>query len=172
MNIEDALRALAAEDAAKEAAPHVEARLVAVYRRRRRALSWALTAAAAVVVLLTAVEVRRTSRSAGDLAVAPPAGRLAADQEVRRTMPAAKSVTPPSLARPQPVEVSTEFFPLLEIAPPFERGELVRVTVPASAMRRVGIPVREEHLLDPVQADILFGQEGLARAIRFVRLEQ
>ena len=71
-----------------------------------------------------------------------------------------------------PLEVATEFYPLLEIAPPFERGELVRVTVPASAMRGVGIPVREERLLDPVQADILYGQEGLARAIRFVRLEQ
>jgi hypothetical protein len=78
-------------------------------------------------------------------------------------------------ARPvkrQPREVVTQFFPLLDVAPPFERGELLRVTVPASTMRTVGLPVNEDHLTDRVYADVLVGQEGLARAIRFVSYEQ
>ena len=72
----------------------------------------------------------------------------------------------------QPREVVTQFFPLLDVAPPFERGELLRVTVPASTMRSVGLPVNEDHLTDRVYADVLVGQEGLARAIRFVSYEQ
>ena len=69
-------------------------------------------------------------------------------------------------------ETVTQFFPLLDVAPPFERGELLRVMVPASTMRRVGLPVNENRLADPVYADVLVGQEGLARAIRFVSYEQ
>ncbi len=68
-------------------------------------------------------------------------------------------------------ETVTQFFPLLDVAPPFERGELLRVMVPASTMRRVGLPVNENRLADPVYADVLVGQEGLARAIRFVSYE-
>ena len=65
-----------------------------------------------------------------------------------------------------------QFFPLLDVAPPFESGEMLRVTVPASTMREVGLPVNEDHLTDRVYADVLVGQEGLARAIRFVSYEQ
>jgi len=71
-------------------------------------------------------------------------------------------------AAPQTHEVYTDFYPLIDLAPPLERGELVRVTVPASAMRQVGMLVMASHLDDPVEADVLIGQDGLARAIRFV----
>jgi hypothetical protein len=67
--------------------------------------------------------------------------------------------------RPESV---TPFYSLMDVQPPFERGELLRVVVPASTMRTVGLRVDERDLKDPVQADILVGQEGLARAIRFV----
>nr|AUN37690.1 hypothetical protein [uncultured bacterium] len=83
---------------------------------------------------------------------------------VQREKPVRK-VSP--IKRP-PREIVTEFFPLLDVAPPFERGELLRVTVPASTMRKVGLPVNEDRLGDRVYADVLVGQEGLARAIRFV----
>jgi RNA polymerase sigma-70 factor, ECF subfamily len=72
---------------------------------------------------------------------------------------------------PRPREVVTEFFPLLDFAPEFGRGELVRVRVPAETMLSVGLPVREDRLADPVEADLLIGEEGLARAIRFVRVQ-
>jgi hypothetical protein len=77
---------------------------------------------------------------------------------------------PPVL--PQPSEVVTDFFPLMDPAPPFQRGRILRVEVPASAMKMVGLPVHEEHLNDPVEADVLVGEEGLPRAIRFVKLER
>ena len=66
----------------------------------------------------------------------------------------------------------TEFFPLIDVAPEFGRGELVRVRVPAGTMLSVGLPVREDRLADPVDADLLIGEEGLARAIRFVRVQK
>ena len=78
---------------------------------------------------------------------------------------------PPKVApapEAQAAETVTDFFPLLDPAPPFERGEILRVNVPASVMRTVGLPVREERMSDRVQADILVGEEGLPRAIRFV----
>jgi hypothetical protein len=40
--------------------------------------------------------------------------------------------------------------------------------VHVSTMRAVGLPVREDRLNDSVQADILIGEEGLPRAIRFI----
>ena len=65
----------------------------------------------------------------------------------------------------------TEFFPLIDSAQPFERGQMLRVQLPAAAMRNVGLPVREDHLADPIQADVLVGEEGMPRAIRFVRFD-
>ena len=78
----------------------------------------------------------------------------------------------PPVVPPQPSEVVTDFFPLMDPAPPFQRGRILRVEVPASAMKMVGLPVHEEHLNDPVEADVLVGEEGLPRAIRFVKLER
>jgi len=78
----------------------------------------------------------------------------------------------PLATPPQSSEVVTDFFPLVDPAPPFQRGRLLRIEVPASAMKMVGLPVHEQHLNDPIQADVLVGEEGLPRAIRFVKLER
>jgi hypothetical protein len=78
----------------------------------------------------------------------------------------------PIAVRPRhPQEIVTQFFPLMDPAPPFERGQLMRIELPASAMQMVGLPVHEDRLSDRVQADVLFGEEGLPRAIRFVKFE-
>jgi hypothetical protein len=87
-------------------------------------------------------------------------------------VPVPKAVPKARPVKRQPREVVTEFFSLLDVAPPFESGELLRVMVPASTMRTVGLPVNENRLADPVYADVLVGREGLARAIRFVSYEQ
>jgi len=68
----------------------------------------------------------------------------------------------------QPQEIATDFFPLVDFAAPADGGELVRVSLPASAMREVGLPVREDRLDDRVQADVLVSN-GMATAIRFVK---
>ena len=70
-----------------------------------------------------------------------------------------------------PAEIVTEFFSLMDPAPPLGRGRILRVELPASAMQLVGFPVHEEHLSDVIQADVLLGEEGLLRAIRFVSFE-
>jgi hypothetical protein len=68
-------------------------------------------------------------------------------------------------------EPATDFVPLMAPAGPMERGQVVRLSLPAASMRLVGLPVREERSRDRVQADVLIGDEGFPRAIRFVKFE-
>ncbi|MBZ5676766.1 MAG: hypothetical protein LAP61_21200 [Acidobacteriia bacterium] len=172
-----ALRALAEQDSGREAPEAVEARLVQAFRRSRarkklKTIALAsLAAAAGLVVFLAAGSLERPKPAAPVPVVKQLVAETAAPVE-RAAAPAAKAA---HKARPiprQPREIVTQFFPLLDAAPPFERGELLRVTVPASTMRKVGLPVNEDRLTDRVYADVLVGQEGLARAIRFVSYEQ
>jgi hypothetical protein len=75
-------------------------------------------------------------------------------------------------ARP---EFATDFFPL-PYAPPLEPGDggqIVRVRLPRSAMRTVGLPVNDDdRWFDRVPADVVLGQDGVARAVRFVKFAQ
>ena len=59
-----------------------------------------------------------------------------------------------------------------DVIEPMDRGQLVRVQVPRMAMRNAGFPVREERLNEPVLADVLVGEDGTARGIRFVKFTQ
>jgi hypothetical protein len=67
-------------------------------------------------------------------------------------------------------EVATSFYSLVEEGElvPLESGRVVRVEVPASALIALGLPITAESKDRPVQADLLLGQDGLARAIRFL----
>jgi hypothetical protein len=160
----EALKALREADRHCEAGPQVEIRLMQAVARRRAARLWmrsaavAVAAAAAVVILLHA---RRSERAPDGLT--PVVTAVVLNPE-----PVTPEPPPPVRTKPAPREVTTKFYPLMELAPPFERGELVRMTLPASTMRDVGLFVNASHMDDPVQADVLIGQEGLARAIRFV----
>ncbi len=82
--------------------------------------------------------------------------------------PGASPMEEPLTTLPGTGEVATDFFPLLEVIPPFERGRILRTTVPASTMREVGLWVHPDRLYEPVEADVLVGNDGIARAIRFV----
>jgi hypothetical protein len=66
--------------------------------------------------------------------------------------------------------VANRFFPLVEEGelPPLESGLIVRGEAPASALITLGLPITAENINRPVQVDLLLGQDGLARAIRFV----
>jgi hypothetical protein len=71
-------------------------------------------------------------------------------------------------ARP---EVVTDFIPLAH-GGGFAAGEgahVVRVEVPRTALARFGLPVNAENSDERVKADVLLGEDGIARAIRFVR---
>src|SRR5207247_11304212 len=143
--VPETLRALAEADAgAEEARPEIELNLRQAFRarRRKRVRREAMIWAAAVA----AIVVMMVSMNRKPPVVSP--------------------------VGPRQSEVVTDFFPLMDPAPPFQRGRILRIEVPASAMKMVGLPVHEQHLNDPVQADVLVGEEGLPRAIRFVKLER
>jgi hypothetical protein len=79
-------------------------------------------------------------------------------------------VVRPKPAEPMP-EVATEFLPV-PAAPPLERGEhaaVVRVQLPRSSLRTFGLPFSEEQRFERVSADVVLGQDGLIRAVRFIR---
>jgi hypothetical protein len=46
---------------------------------------------------------------------------------------------------------------------------VVRVQLPMSSLRLMGLPVSEDFSGDAVQADVLLGQDGLARGVRLVQ---
>jgi hypothetical protein len=74
-------------------------------------------------------------------------------------------------ADPRAQEVATEFIPLVQAGPytQAEEGHIVRVELPRSALASFGLPVNAEAPGGRVKADVLMGQDGIARAIRFVR---
>jgi hypothetical protein len=77
-----------------------------------------------------------------------------------------------SATRPNEAESVTEFIPLVAGAPsatPLESGQLVRVQLPRAALASLGLPLNAERGNEPVKADVLLGNDGLAHAIRFVR---
>jgi hypothetical protein len=68
-------------------------------------------------------------------------------------------------------EVATDFIPLMQ-GGRFAQGDggrLVRVELPRSALVSFGLPVNAETAGGRIKADVLLGEDGLARAIRFVR---
>jgi len=152
--LDRALRALRDDDAEGGASPAVEERLRAEVRRIRRARrrrNYAVVAGIAAAIVITAVPVRRMFQEP------PPAARSAAD------------------TAPAPVaEVSTEFFPLIYSSIPTTTGHLVRLDVPRSALASFGLadPPFAGTAPDTIPADVLVGDDGLARAVRFVRLDE
>src|SRR5262245_8380612 len=69
------------------------------------------------------------------------------------------------------VEDATDFLPIgyNDDQTPMESGQLIRVQMPRPALVRFGLPVNVEGVDVPVKADLLVGEDGIARAIRFVR---
>jgi hypothetical protein len=68
-------------------------------------------------------------------------------------------------------EIVTDFMPLTydSGALAMESGHVVRVELPRSALVSMGLPMNLERAGEPVKADVLMGDDGVARAIRFVR---
>lgn len=165
------LKALADADREREASPAVEMRLRAAFRKKYERRVWpyfaAVAAAIAAVIMLSIIKTTPPLKpqviETREVAPAVPSTPVV----VRNEAPTPRRVVH---RRPSPPkeEIVTEFYPLMEDPLPFERGELLRVSLPAAAMRTVGVPVSEDRLGEIVQADVLVGQEGLARAIRFV----
>jgi predicted anti-sigma-YlaC factor YlaD len=70
--------------------------------------------------------------------------------------------------------IASEFFPLqgeME-APPEESSGVVRVAVPRATLLAFGLPMNPELAMEPLEAEILVGEDGAAQAIRFLHGRQ
>lgn len=68
-------------------------------------------------------------------------------------------------------EVVTEFIPVMygQGLPPNEGGRLIRVQLPRSALWSFGLPMNVDRAGSRITADVLVGNDGMARAVRFVQ---
>lgn len=68
-------------------------------------------------------------------------------------------------------EIRTAFIPFMAVEPlsPSELRQLVRIRLPRSAVQVFGLPVNMERSREPVEADVLVGEDGRALAVRFVK---
>ena len=68
-------------------------------------------------------------------------------------------------------EIATDFIPLsyMSAASLQEGGQIIRVQLPRSALANFGLPVNMDRYNEKVKADVLYGVDGMARAIRFVQ---
>jgi hypothetical protein len=175
------------------AAPgRVERDLVAAFRelqtrprRLRRAgrVALGLWAAAAVAAVLALVLIgthrhpERTPRVAARKAAVPaahPVERVVAEAARK---PVAKRSRRPRRNRELTGEdeaqahepAVTPFFPLRYGEPLPANGEIIRVRLPRSALLPFGIPAGGPNPDRRIQADVLVGEDGLARAVRFVQ---
>ena len=100
------------------------------------------------------------TRHGGVQRVAPSRGRRSASKKQTKPVEAAESRT----------EVATEFIPLIHGGDmsPSDGGQIIRVEMPRSALVAFGLPMNMERAGERVKADVVVGNDGLARAIRFV----
>jgi hypothetical protein len=133
------MKALAADLEKHEASPAVEEALVKAFAARGRRSAWPKWAARAI--------------AAGLLAAGTYMGFQARQQATAQREPIA------------------EFLPLRTgaVLNPGEAGDVVRIRVPRAELVRFGYPYNPEVAGQMVQADVLLGEDGVARAIRFVQ---
>ena len=164
-NLAAGLRQAAAEWRRLGAPARVETRLVSAFREQAGLLApprphgWiaALTwATAAIAVLGLAISLMRV-RAPQTASPKPPPANAAI------------------LALVEPPDGSLEasengFLPLpnVEQLAPNEQGDVVRVEVPREAMLALGLEVSPERAAEPVEAEVMLGPDGVARAVRFL----
>jgi hypothetical protein len=68
-------------------------------------------------------------------------------------------------------EIATDFIPLsyMNAASLQDGGQIIRVQLPRAALANFGVPVNMDRYNERVKADVLFGVDGRAQAIRFVQ---
>jgi hypothetical protein len=100
---------------------------------------------------------------------APGQRRRSADRirNVSRSKPPADDLNKPAAD----AEIATDFIPLMnrESLAQMDGGQVMRVELPRSALMSFGLPMDMERAAERIKADVVVGNDGLARAIRFVR---
>ncbi len=191
------LAMLAEEDRRAGASPRVEQVLRARVVRRKRGLffrwnaSWTTAAAAAVAAglafavfllrpgaeeKLPALQVERFSPRAPEFAYhAPTPPSPAMDEYGRVTHPARRTMVKAPAAASTAAAAPPERFYSLAYAPPelLAGGRMVRVRVPRAALLSFGLPLDAYRpAAGKIDADVIFTEDGIARAIRFVSQSQ
>jgi hypothetical protein len=99
-----------------------------------------------------------------------PAQEVEPDPQPPLVTPAPRRTRPMRLAAATPSARVTEFIPL-RFGKPVESGEqiqVVRLQMRRSELMRLGLPVAPDAASAFIQADVLLGEDGMAKAIRFV----
>ena len=127
--------------------------------------------------LLEEVRARRRSRRSAAIKMYA----LAAGLVIATALPVWQLTTRPSLERSTRVvtspagdaEVATAFYPLAYGAVPVTHGNIVRVAVSPAAVAALGVETIgvSTSPTDVLVADVVVGEDGLARAVRFVRTQ-
>jgi len=189
MNVEQSLRALAADDEKAPVPARVDAAVMAAWdensRRHhtpgratlstRKALGMAI--AGALVASLVAVAVVVTSRAGNEAphtlrGVAPdksstpgkrdvPAGAIAVPPRIE--LAAAPSPTRRPPVAPPPAGAAYVLVPDAGMDAPLT---MMRVRMPRSAFSRLGVPIANPDGDGMVDVDVLVGEDGVARSIR------
>jgi hypothetical protein len=122
------------------------------------------------------IEFRRRSARRRGMAWLPAAGIAAVAAAIllfvwipKQSVTGSNPVDQPLLLTAE--DTDADFYPLPEAAglPPIENATVVRVQMPLTSLELMGVAVNEVGAADPVQADILLGQDGLARGVRLVQ---
>lgn len=187
-SLAETLQRLAQSASAQEAPRRVGAVLLTAFRQQHRAaqgvrlwrVAWAVGAAAAALAISFTLwhgwpSPKKDGGKAAPVAVsAPPkpsAKSVAASvKEKPASVAVSKRGDKKTAARKQPDEFAQGFVPLpyADTYGPFEAGEIVRVKLGRAALESLGFTVAGPEADQQVLADVLVGQDGLPRAIRFV----
>ena len=172
--------------------------VVPIATRRSNSRYWIAAVAAMLLIAISVMVFSWTRRTASDRRVArkqeePQPKPQVSNQEneqlvqdVEKPAPreAPKRVYPkrnrPASLRPADTasvanhvtkEVATDFIPLsyMSAASLQEGGQIIRVQLPRSALANFGLPVNMDRYNEKVKADVIYGVDGMARAIRFVQ---
>jgi hypothetical protein len=169
------LLAWAAASMEEQAPSRVEEKLRAAFRRQpapvrhgRRWLGIAAAASIAAAILLFKLPAPRVVAPPP-----PPPKAVTVAQAPAPVIDIKKSRQAIRRPRRKPVqpEIATEFLPVAQADgwTPLDGGRLMRVKLPRSALSEFGLPVGVERGPERIQADVVLSNDGLLRAIRFVR---
>jgi len=186
-----ALRLLSRNMEHEQAPPQLEATLGLAFRQQHRRPLWKqvwFPATAAAVALLAAGVAWMWSRpqpaivvhTPKPIPIAPVARPAVAEVKPvlttrkprpKRTVQVAKAKPKASAEQPEIREIATDFLPVGIPGPmtTADTGRIVRVRVPRSTMTGFGFPVNPDRMMESVKADVMLGDGGMVRAIRFVQ---
>jgi hypothetical protein len=178
--------AVIAQDRERSAPQQIENALVDAFRERQKSkrsqrvwmkpvIAGAIAAGlilAAVITLRrtekpTVITVKRALPAPAPVRAVAPVYRKPKRRQAR-TLRAGVRKQPNTKTALVPREVMTDFIPMVYDPHPIERGRIVRVRLPRATLAAFGLPVNEQQAEQPIRADVVLGEDGLARAVRFI----